>query len=70
MALSSAGLPWQAYIMGVRRVRKPFGLNADYSELFLFDEHYTMPALYCQQIRYNGQFAILRTVGSHCPSKG
>ncbi len=62
-----ADLPWQAYMMRVRRVRKPTEPNAAHSELFYFDKHYALSALYCQQIRYTTQTAIPRLVGSVCP---
>ena len=64
-----ADLPWQVYMMRVQRARKPFRGNAAYAELFFFDNHYALSALYCQQIRYAGQLAIPRLVGSVCPSQ-
>ena len=54
-------------MMRVRRVRKPLQADANYSELFFFDEHYPMSTLYCQRIQYSGQLAIPRIVGSVCP---
>ena len=62
-----ADLPWLVYMMRVQRVRKPLGANADYSQLFFFDDHYTIGVLYCQQIQYCTQLAIPRIVGSVCP---
>ena len=44
-----ADLPWLVYMMRVRRVRKPTQADADYSQLFFFDEHYPMSVLYCQK---------------------
>ena len=33
-----ADLPWLAYMMRVQRVRKPTQADADYNQLFFFDE--------------------------------
>jgi hypothetical protein len=62
-----ADLPWQAYMMRVQRVRKPTGTQADYAQLFFFDKHYALSAMYCQEIQYSRQVAIPRVVGSLCP---
>ena len=62
-----ADLPWLVYMMHVQRVRKPSRADADYSQLFFFDEHYPLSVLYCQEIRLNGQLAIPRIVGQVCP---
>ena len=56
-------------MMRVRRVRKPFRCDADYTQLFFFDKHYALSLLYCQQIQYSGQLAIPRMVGSLCPTE-
>ena len=53
--------------MRVQRVRKPTRADADYSQLFFFDEHYPMSVLYCQEICHYAQLAIPRLVGSACP---
>ena len=45
-------LPWVAYMMRVLRVRKPTQSDADYSQLFFFDGHYSLPILYGQEIKY------------------
>ena len=37
-------------MMRVQRVRKPTQADADYSQLFFFDEHYPMSTLYYQKI--------------------
>ena len=62
-----ADVPWLIYMMYVQRVRKPTASNADYRQLFFFDEHYALSLLYCQQIRYCSRLAIPRIVGSVCP---
>ena len=54
-------------MMRVQRVRKPTQADADYSQLFFFDEHYPLSVLYCQKIGYSAQVAIPRIVGSVCP---
>ena len=64
-----ADLPWRVYMMRVRRSRKPLAADASYSELFFFDEHYALSALYCQEIRYSSTTAIPRIVGSVCPQQ-
>ena len=64
-----ADLPWQVYMMRVRRARKPSEANAKYTELFFFDAHYALSKLYCQEIRYGGTVAVPRVVGSICPSQ-
>ena len=48
-----ADLPWHAYMMRVQRARKPSEPGADYSQYFFFDTHYSLSALYCQELRYN-----------------
>ena len=62
-----ADLPWRVYMMRVRRTRKPYAADASYSELFFFDEHYTLSALYCQEVEYSFTTAIPRIVGTVCP---
>ena len=37
-----ADLPWLVYMMRVQRVRKPTQADADYNQLFFFDEHYPL----------------------------
>ena len=64
-----ADLPWHAYMMRVRRTRKPSQPGADYSQYFFFDRHYNLSALYGQQLRYDTRAAIPRLVGSVCPPK-
>ena len=54
-------------MMRVRRVRKPTQADADYSQLFFFDEHYLLSILYYQEIQYSAGLAIPRIVGSVCP---
>ena len=54
-------------MMRVRRTRLPLKSDGDYTKLFFFDKHYSLPTLYCQAIRYHGQVAIPRVVGSVCP---
>jgi hypothetical protein len=61
-----ADFPWEAYMMRVRRVRKPAWASADYTECFFFDAHYALSALYCQQLEYANRDAIPRAVGSMC----
>jgi hypothetical protein len=62
-----ADFPWEAYMMRVRRVRKPAWASADYTELFFFDAHYALSVLYGQQLGYANRVAIPRVVGSMCP---
>ena len=62
-----ADLPWHAYMMRVRRTRKPSEPGAEYSEYLFFDRHYILSVLYCQQIRYSTTAAIPRLVVSACP---
>ena len=62
-----ADLPWHVYMRRVRRARKPVSASADFSQLFLFDKHYALSALYCQELRYAATTAIPRFVGSVCP---
>ena len=64
-----ADLTWYVYMMRVRRVRKPIKVDSDYSELFFFDKHYSLSALYCQRLRMNAATAIPRMVGSVCPAE-
>ena len=64
-----ADLPWQVYMMRVQRVRKPTQAGADYTELFFFDKHYALSALYCQEIRYAATVAVPRVIGSTCPAE-
>ncbi len=49
-----ADLYFYVYMMWVQRVRKPLQADADRTEMFLFDKHYALNDLYCQQIRYCG----------------
>ena len=62
-----ADIPWYIYMIRVRRDRKPRLANADYSEYFFFDKHYSLSVLYCQKIIYSGTVAIPRLVGAVCP---
>ena len=62
-----ADLPFIVYITRVQQVRKPTGGDADYGELFFFDDHYPLSVLYCQQIRRIQKVAIPRIVGQICP---
>ena len=62
-----ADLPWLVYMMRVQRVRKPSQADADYSQLFFFDEHYPLSVLYCQEIQLSCKLALPRLVGSACP---
>ena len=55
--------------MRVRRSRKTLAADASYSELFFFDEHYALSALYCQEVKYSFTTAIPRIVGSVCPQQ-
>ena len=56
-------------MMRVQRTRRPIRLDADNTELFFFDKHYALSALYCQQIRFHGHLVIPRLVGPVCPSQ-
>ena len=62
-----ADLPWHAYIRRVKRTRKPSERDADYSQIFFYDKHYSMSVLYCQHLGYNNPASIPRLVGSVCP---
>ena len=62
-----ADLPWHVYMRRVRRARKPSRINADYAQIFFFDEHYVFSTLYCQEIRYSTSTVIPRMIGSVCP---
>jgi len=62
-----ADMPWYVYMMRVRRERKPSPTTADHSEIFFFDRHYSLSALYCQVVKYHATTAIPRQVGSLCP---
>jgi hypothetical protein len=64
-----ADLPWRVYMMRVQRARKPTAANADCSQYFLFDKHYALSALYCQEMRYCTNTVIPRLVGSVCPQE-
>jgi hypothetical protein len=66
-ALSSRIFLREAYMMRVRRLRKPVRASADYTELLFFDAHYALSALCCQQLGYANRVAIPRLVGSMCP---
>ena len=41
--------------------------STEYTQLFFFDKHYALSALYCQRVQCSGQVAIPRAVGSICP---
>ena len=62
-----ADMPWHIYMMRVQRDRKPRLANADYSEYFFFDKHYSLSVLYCQKVGYTRTATIPRLVGAVCP---
>ena len=63
-----ADLPWHVYMMRVQRVRKPLDPLSTYRELFFFDRHYGLAALYCQRIDYYRPANVPRIIGSECPT--
>lgn len=62
-----ADLPWEIYMMRVKRVRKPMEIRAESFGLFFFDTHYALSTLYCQHVETNSLCAVPRAIGSVCP---
>ena len=57
-------LPFLLYLARVRRIRKPKIAGATSNTLFHFDSHYSLSALYCQQVGHHT--CIPRLVGPNC----